>query len=578
MSKRVLITGGAGFVGSRLVRACLKEGWEVGITYQPENGLRDIQELVPQVRVYPVLGDPLEAFDIVGNFRPDLVLHLASVFIASHEREDLEILIDSNIAFGAQMLEAMSRHGVPYLVNTGTSWQHASDSPYEPVNLYAATKQAFQDVLEYYIAATSIRAITLKLFDTYGPRDPRTKLFALLERASRENTRLEMSPGEQLIDVVYVDDVVRAFMVAARRLLEGRVGGHEIYAVSSGQPIRLRELVETYRRVSGTPFDAVWGGRPYRPREVMVPWSRGERLPGWQPMVGLEEGIKACLDAPGKPETTPLVSVCIPVYNCRSYIRQAIDSVLCQTFRDFELVILDNASTDGTLEIIAQYTDARIRLIRNRKNLGLEANWNLALQAARGQYVKLLPADDFLYPDCLKQQVEILERPGSERLSLVICARDIVSPMGKRLLSRRFPGGERDIGGRDAIRTVVRSGTNLLGEPGGILFRRALLQKTTRFDGRLAYVIDVRLWLQMLLFGDVHVLNTPLCAFRLSSGSTSLGLATLQGQHFSAFISEISSDPRYGLTWLDHRRGIWMSGLLGLGRKLVYVFSIQTEA
>ncbi len=578
MMHRVLITGGAGFVGSRLVRACLKEGWEVGITYQPENGLRDIQELLPQVKVYAVLGNPAEAYGIVGDFHPDLVFHLASVFIATHEREDLQLLIDSNIAFGAQMLEAMSRHNIPFLVNTGTAWQHAGDSPYEPVNLYAATKQAFQDLLEYYIAATPIRAITLKLFDTYGPRDPRTKLFALLERASREKSRLEMSPGEQLIDVVYVDDVVNAFMAAAHRLFDNCVQGHEIYAVSSGKPVRLRDLVETYQRVSGRPFDAVWGGRPYRPREVMVPWSTGDRLPGWEPAVSLEDGIRACLDAPGRANPVPLVSVCIPVYNCRQYIAQAIESVLCQTFRDFELVVLDNASTDGTLEIIAQYTDPRIRLVRNRRNLGLEANWNLALKAARGQYVKLLPADDFLYPDCLKQQVEVFERPGSEQLSVVVCARDIVNPGGKRLLSRRFPGSERRVSGRSAIRTVIRSGTNLLGEPGAILFRRSLLEKASPFDGRLAYVIDVRLWLQMLLFGDVFVLHTPLCAFRLSSGSTSLGLATLQGKHFSTFIREISSDPRYGLSRFDRRSGIAMTSLLSMARKLVYVFSIQTEA
>jgi nucleoside-diphosphate-sugar epimerase len=104
-----------------------------------------------------------------------------------------------------------------------------------------------------------------------------------------------MSPGEQLIDIVYIDDVVDAFVAGAERLLAGLEAPMEEFGVSSGNPLPLRELAATFSRVSGLPLDIEWGGRPYRPREVMQPWTRYRALPGWQPRVGLEEGLARLL-------------------------------------------------------------------------------------------------------------------------------------------------------------------------------------------------------------------------------------------------------------------------------------------
>ena len=103
-----------------------------------------------------------------------------------------------------------------------------------------------------------------------------------------------MSPGEQLIDLVHIDDVVQAFLIAAGCLDRQPAGTHETYAVSSGSPLPLRQLVELYRQITGTDVRVHWGGRPYRPREVMVPWNAGKLLPGWQPRISLEEGLR-CL-------------------------------------------------------------------------------------------------------------------------------------------------------------------------------------------------------------------------------------------------------------------------------------------
>ena len=292
MSRRILITGGAGFIGSHLVRECLRQDWQVAVLCRPETRLALIEDVIEKIQIYSVIGKNGEIMEIFDQFCPDLVFHLASVFRVKHTPRDIPVLVNSNILFGTQVLDAMAQYKVPYFVNTGTSWQHFENSNYNPVNLYAATKMAFEDILQYYLETALLGAITLKLFDTYGPGDPRPKLFNMLERTIRDKTRLEMSQGEQLIDIVYIDDVVNAFILAAKRLFERKVHGHEVYAVSSGQPIPLRWLVQMFEEIAGQKADIIWGARSYREREVMITWSRGDRLPGWKPYINLEQGIK----------------------------------------------------------------------------------------------------------------------------------------------------------------------------------------------------------------------------------------------------------------------------------------------
>ncbi len=228
---------------------------------------------------------------IISVAKPEVVFHLASKFIATHRPVDVETLIDSNVKFSAQLVEAMVANDVSFLVNTATSWQHQKNSIYDPSNLYAASKQAFEDVLAYYTSSGLIRAITLVLFDTYGPNDPRPKLLALIRRSLSTGQRLDMSPGLQEIDLVHVDDVVRAF-VCAGTLVKEQKNFYERYGVASGNPMNLRSLVRLIEGVSGEAVNVNWGGRSYRSREVMESWSAYKKLPGWSPSVPLEEGLK----------------------------------------------------------------------------------------------------------------------------------------------------------------------------------------------------------------------------------------------------------------------------------------------
>lgn len=285
--RRALVTGASGFVGAALTRRLLADGWEVHLLLR-DSSVADA--LPPQAQVHRHDGNTLQLIDIMRAAAPEVVFHLASLFLAAHKPEDVERLINANLLFATQLVEAMAACGVKKLVNTGTSWEHYQDHPYNPVCLYAATKAAFTALLHYYVEVHQLRVVTLKLFDTYGAGDHRPKVLNLLKRVANEGSSLSMSPGEQLVDLVYIDDVMDAFMLASAQLAT-QANAIEEYGVSSGKPLPLKDIAALYAQVSGKALNIEWGGRPYREREVMVPWHSYRGVPGWQPTVTLAQGL-----------------------------------------------------------------------------------------------------------------------------------------------------------------------------------------------------------------------------------------------------------------------------------------------
>jgi len=279
-------------VGSHLVRALARDGCEVHAVLRASSDRAALGDALRGVERHTHDGSTAGLISIVRAARPAIVFHLASLFVAEHRPEEVEPLVLSNLLFGAQLLEAMSVCGVRSLVNTGTSWQHYRGRSYSPVCLYAATKQAYEDLVQFYVEAQDLRVLTLLLSDTYGPGDRRPKLFRALREHRASGVPLALSGGSQILDLVHVDDVARADRVAARRLRAFRKGGHERYAVHGREPTRLRDLVELYAALTRTKPSVSWGARPYRRREMMTPWMGGRRLPGWRPRMSLRKGLR----------------------------------------------------------------------------------------------------------------------------------------------------------------------------------------------------------------------------------------------------------------------------------------------
>lgn len=293
---KILVSGCTGFIGGHLVRRLEDEGHAVWAIIRGSSS----KDKLPggNVQTYTITDDIQDLIAFMEKEKFEGVMHLASLFLAAHKPEDVKGLIESNVLFSTALLEAAVQARIPWFINTGTFWQHYESKEYSPVNLYAATKQAFEAIAAYYLETSPINFVTLKLSDTFGPGDTRPKIFNLWSKISKSGETLEMSPGEQQIDISYVGNVIDGFLRLVI-LLSGEEADNirgRSFALRSGERMTLKELAGVFEEVTGVKMNIDWGKKQYRSREVMVPWETGETIPGWQPRVSLREGIRETIN------------------------------------------------------------------------------------------------------------------------------------------------------------------------------------------------------------------------------------------------------------------------------------------
>jgi nucleoside-diphosphate-sugar epimerase len=290
--RTALVTGATGYIGSRLSASLLDSGWQVNAVTRASSSLGLLAGLIHEIHFHEHDGTTDSLCRILENVRPDVTFHLACSATADHGPADVKNLIESNVLFGSQLLEAMRQSGSPCIVNAESFWQYSEHvGNLGPTCLYAAAKQAFHDILRYYIQSGHAVGVCLVLYDTYGPDDPRPKLLPFLRKAALSGSQVDLTPGHQIVDMSHIDDVVAAFLRAADLLLAQEVDGLSTYAVSSPQRMTLRDLVELFVRETGLALEVKWGARKYRPNEVMVP-ATGAALPGWRPAIDLAQGLR----------------------------------------------------------------------------------------------------------------------------------------------------------------------------------------------------------------------------------------------------------------------------------------------
>lgn len=242
--------------------------------------------------------------------------------------------------------------------------------------------------------------------------------------------------------------------------------------------------------------------------------------------------------------TSPSLSVCIPTRNGAAWIAETIASATAQD-ADLEVVISDDASSDGTIDIAASSGDARVRVEPSSARLGMAQNWNRAIELSRGAYVKVLMQDDALLPGALALQQSLLER--NPAAGFVFGPRVLEgdgSPAAEAWMTRYGAphealqiGGEV-LSGRDVASKLTRRRlrANAIGEPSVVLMRRTVLDRVGLFDVGLRQLTDLDLWIRLAAVSDVAFDPRPVARFRVHAGS-----ATARNR-------------RTGEAWLDRLR------------------------
>ena len=221
----------------------------------------------------------------------------------------------------------------------------------------------------------------------------------------------------------------------------------------------------------------------------------------------------------------PKVTVLMTVYNGLPYLGEAIDSILGQTFKDFEFLIIDDASTDDSCSLIESYTDARIQLVRNERNLGQVPSLNKGLHLARGEYVARLDQDDTSAPNRLERQVEFLDTV-SPQVAVVGTWLQIIDQNGKLTGEWKLPLIDSYA---DYLISLLEGWTPLA-HP-AVMFRKDIVLQLGGYNETLAPAEDFDLWMRLALGGyDARVITESLCCLRLHSEQQSVTKARVQQQ------------------------------------------------
>ena len=208
---------------------------------------------------------------------------------------------------------------------------------------------------------------------------------------------------------------------------------------------------------------------------------------------------------------TPKVSVLIPVYNGERHLAECLESVLAQDFNDVEILIADDGSSDGSQKIIETFAarDPRLRWWKNRRNLGLTANTNVCLRAARGAYIKFVHQDDaLLSPAALRKMAAALDE--NPAVVLVGSQPHLTGAKSPPLL---FFNKSQRCDGKQTVIACFEQNNNLIGQPTLTLFRKSAAPRG--FDERFTGHMDFEMWCYLLEQGDFFHLAEPLATWRV---------------------------------------------------------------
>jgi UDP-glucose 4-epimerase len=298
MTRRVLVTGGGGFVGANLVRRLLRDGHTVHVTVHRGSSPWRLEAVHGRVTLHDVeLGAAADVTALLRDVRPHWVFHLAAHGAYSWQT-DLARMVQTNVTGTMNLVQACLGAGVETLVNTGSSSEYGfttrapcESDAIEPNSHYAVTKAAATLFCRHTAQREGLRLPTLRLYSVFGPwEDPGRLMPTLLQRGLAGRLPPLVAP-ETARDYVYVDDVSEAYLLAAT--VPNQEPG-AIYNVCSGVQTTLREVVDVARRLLAVRARPRWGTMPGRQWDTAV-WvgdpTRIRAALGWAARDTFESGF-----------------------------------------------------------------------------------------------------------------------------------------------------------------------------------------------------------------------------------------------------------------------------------------------
>ncbi len=231
-------------------------------------------------------------------------------------------------------------------------------------------------------------------------------------------------------------------------------------------------------------------------------------------------------------QNNPHISVCIPVYNGAEFLERCFNSISAQTFRNFEVVISDNGSSDASLSLaknFQQNVDFEVRVVQNPRK-GLAENWNYCIKQAKGTFIKFLFQDDTLEPDCLSKLNQHTEQSDFIYCQRNFLIKDTNQPFFKEWLAEyadlhgawkkppeEFGSGQEFL---QSTTEIFSYPLNKIGEPTSTLIRKSIFDKTGHFDESLQQLTDVEMYYRIIRYARVAYIHEKLVNIGLHRNQT----------------------------------------------------------
>ena len=281
---RILITGITGYLGSHLATALINRGDEVIGLKRTSSSLNRIESILPKLTLHNLEDIHLnQLLNNIGNV--DAVIHTATSY--GRKGESVEEILQANLNFPLNLLNAAIESGVKLFINTDTALDKS-------LNPYALSKGQFAEWGKYYADQKKIQFLNLRLEHFYGPNDDPTKFTAHVINSCLNNvTELNLTLGEQLRDFIYIDDVIKAYLLLLEKYSTFEESFVEI-EIGSGIAVTIKDFVESVKKLTEATTHLNFGAIPYRDGETMYSKATIEKLKslGWQCQYDIETGIK----------------------------------------------------------------------------------------------------------------------------------------------------------------------------------------------------------------------------------------------------------------------------------------------
>lgn len=293
---KILITGATGMVGKKLIQHLvnlkLKDN-EIAVV------IRDIEKFQLLFGEYGHIEcinlSKIDYKEDIKRFNPEVVIHLASYLTSKDDEESIEQILDSNIKFGTNILNALQDTQIKYFINVGTFAEYLyNDGELISAYLYAASKTAFRSILKYYSGKIGFRWINVIPYTIYGGDDAQKKVLDYIISSLNTDKKIPMSGGEQKLDFIHIDDVVDFFVTLIEKIDLIKQDYVEFH-LGTGKSTSLKELGEIVEWTFDKPININWGKLPYRERDVMqaiAHTSKNKEILNWEAQIDIKSGVR----------------------------------------------------------------------------------------------------------------------------------------------------------------------------------------------------------------------------------------------------------------------------------------------